>query len=107
MVLFFTGEVLGVHDGSLEESKFYIILKIYRIRRCLVSPKQPSLCQTRRGGLDKGDLYLGKFTFKKISINNTWVNQIFIICYDFIKYNSYVNLDDGNHIGIVWSVVMQ
>ena len=55
------------------------------------------------GELDKGDLYLGKFKLKYIGINNTWVNQIFIICYDFIKYNSYVNLDDGNHIGIVWS----
>ena len=25
----------------------------------------------------------------------------FFICYDFIKNNSYINLDDGNHIGIV------
>ena len=27
----------------------------------------------------------------------------FLICYDFIKNNSYINLDDGNHIVILWS----
>ena len=27
----------------------------------------------------------------------------FLICEDYIKYNSYINLDDGNHIGIAWS----
>ena len=27
----------------------------------------------------------------------------FLICYDYIKNNLYINLDDGNHIGIVWS----
>ena len=32
-----------------------------------------------------------------------WVNQIKKICYEYIKYNSYINLDDGNHIIIVWS----
>ena len=27
----------------------------------------------------------------------------FLIYYDFIKSNSYINLNDGNHIGIIWS----
>ena len=33
-----------------------------------------------------------------------WVNQtFFFICYEYIKNNSYINLGDGSHIGIVWS----
>ena len=32
-----------------------------------------------------------------------WVNQNFKICDDYIKNNSYINLDDGKHITIVWS----
>ena len=74
----------------------------YRIRRCLVPPKRPWLCQTRRGGLDKGDLYFPKFTFKKFW-KKIWVNQIFKICYEYINNNSCINLDDGNRIRIVWS----
>ena len=33
--------------------------------------------------------------------------SIFLICYDFIKNNSYINLDDGNHIRLLDPVVMQ
>ena len=32
-----------------------------------------------------------------------WVNQIFKICYEYINNNSYINLDYGNRIRIVWS----
>ena len=46
---------------------------------------------------------LNKFTFLKISNKNIWVNQIFKICYEYIKNNSYINLGDGGHIRIVWS----
>ena len=31
------------------------------------------------------------------------VNQIFLICFEYINNNSYINLDDRNHIKIVWS----
>ena len=65
-------------------------------------PKRPLLCQTRRGGLDKGDFYFPKFTFKKFWKKN-WVNQIFKICYEYINNNSCIDLDDGNRIRIVWS----
>ena len=64
-------------------------------------PKRQSLCQTRRGGLDKGDFYFHQIYIK--NLEKIWVNQIFLNYYDFIKNNSYINLDDGNHIGIVWS----
>ena len=30
-------------------------------------------------------------------------SNFFKIYYDFIKNNSYINLDDGNHIVIIWS----
>ena len=33
------------------------------------------------------------------------VNQIFLIYYDNIKNNSYIKLDDGNHIRILWSCI--
>ena len=36
-----------------------------------------------------------------------WVYQIFKICYDFIKNNSFINLGDWGLIRIVWSLVMQ
>ena len=42
-----------------------------------------------------------KFTFFR-NLKN-WVNQIFLICYEYIKNNSYINLNDGNRIRIVWS----
>ena len=29
--------------------------------------------------------------------------SIFFICYEYIYNNSYINLDDGNHIKIIWS----
>ena len=32
-----------------------------------------------------------------------WVDQIFKICYEYIKSNSDINLSDGSHIRIVWS----
>ena len=44
-----------------------------------------------------------KLTFKKIRNKKIWVNQIFLICYEYNKNNSYINLDDGDHIRIVWS----
>ena len=54
------------------------------------------------GGLDKGDFY-----FKQIYIKNLkreiWVNQIILICYEYIKINSHINLGDGSHIRIVLS----
>ena len=28
-------------------------------------------------------------------------NKFILICYDYIKNNSYINLDDGSHIRIV------
>ena len=31
------------------------------------------------------------------------MNQIFKTCDNYIKNNSYINLDDGNHIRIDWS----
>ena len=37
--------------------------------------------------------------FKK----NSFSNQNFKICYEYIKNNSYNNLNDGNHIWIIWS----
>ena len=54
------------------------------------------------GGLDKGDFYFPKFTFKKFW-KKIWVNQIFKICYEYINNNSCINLDYGNRIRIVWS----
>ena len=35
--------------------------------------------------------------------NKIWVNQILKNCYEYIKNYSYINLDYGNHIRIVWS----
>ena len=32
-----------------------------------------------------------------------WANQHFLICNNHIKNNSYINLDGGSHIRIVWS----
>ena len=46
---------------------------------------------------------LAKFILKKIGNKKIWVNQNFKICYEYIKNNSYINLDDENHIKIVWS----
>ena len=53
-------------------------------------PKRLSLSQTRRG-LDKGDFYFPQIYIKKNGIK-IWVNQIFLICYDYIKNNSYINI---------------
>ena len=54
--------------------------------------------QTRRGGLDKSDFYFIQIYFKKSESS-----QILIICDDYIKNNSYINLGDWIHIRIVWS----
>ena len=47
------------------------------------------------------------FLFSQIYIKKIFekilVNQIFLICYEYISNNSYSNLDDGNYIRIVWS----
>ena len=32
-----------------------------------------------------------------------WSIKFFLICYDYINKNSYINLDDGGHTRIVWS----
>ena len=61
-----------------------------------------TLPNSEGGGLDKGDLYFPKFTFKKFW-KKIWVNQIFKICYEYINNNSCINLDDGNRIIIIWS----
>ena len=67
------------------------------------SPKQPSLCQTRRW-LEKGDFYFKQIYILKNCFNKIWVNQNFFkICYEYIKNNSYINLDGEIHIKIVWS----
>ena len=39
----------------------------------------------------------------KKNLKKIWVNQIFLICYVYINNNSFINLDDGNRIRIVWS----
>ena len=45
--------------------KYTIKTLKYRIRRCLVSPKDRHFAKLG-GGLDKGDFYfINKFTFKK------------------------------------------
>ena len=37
------------------------------------------------------------------NLKKIWVNQIFLICYEYINNNSYFKLDDGNRTRIVWS----
>ena len=41
-----------------------------------------------------------KFTLK--ILKKIWINQIFLICYEYINNNSYINLDYGNRIKTVW-----
>ena len=73
----------------------------YRIRHCLVPPKTTvTLPNSEVWGLDKGDFYFHQI-YKKLVKNLSQSN--FLIYYDFIKNNSYINLDYGNHIWIVWS----
>ena len=31
-----------------------------------------------------------------------WVNQFFLICYEYTKNNLHINFGDGSHIKIVW-----
>ena len=69
-------------------SVFYVVL----------SPKRPSLCQTRRG-LDKGDFYF---------INIYILNKMGIkICHEYIKNNSYINFGVELTLELSDYVVMQ
>ena len=43
-----------------------------------------------------------KSTFKILGIKN-FSQSNFLICYEYINNNSYINLDDGNRIRIIWS----
>ena len=60
------------------------------------SPKRPSLCQTQRGP-GEGDFFQSIFTFKKIESI-----KFILICYEYIKNNSYINFGDWIHIRIAW-----
>ena len=60
-------------------------------------PKRPSLCQTRMETWQRWFLFSPNLHLKKIESI-----EIFIICFENIKNNSNINLDDGNHIRIVW-----
>ena len=42
-----------------------------------------------------------------MGINKIWVNQHFLICYDYIKNHLYINWDDGTHIELSDLVTMQ
>ena len=90
---------------SVEELWFVRWCALYRMfipYSTLSSPPQNDRHFAKlRGGLDKGDFYFPQIYIK--IRKKIWVNQIFLIYYDFIKNNSYINLDDGNHIGIIWS----
>ena len=55
------------------------------------------------GGRDKGDFYFPKFIFLKNCEKIFSQSNFFKICFEYIKNNSYINLDDGNHIRVVWS----
>ena len=69
----------------------------------LSNPTQrPSLCQTRRGTRQRWFLFSSNLHFKKFEIKNL-SRSIFLICFDYIKNNSYINLGDWIHIRIVWS----
>ena len=64
-------------------------------------PKRPSLCQTRRE-LNKDDFYFHQIYILQKNWDELNLNQSnFLICYDYIKNNSYINLGDGGHIRIV------
>ena len=53
------------------------------------------------GGLDKGDFYFPQIYIKNLKKNLSQSN--FLICYEYINNNSYIYLDDGNHIRIARS----
>ena len=42
-----------------------------------------------------------KFTFLKIGNKKLESIKFILICYEYIKNNSYINLDDGSHIRFV------
>ena len=75
---------------------------IYRIRRCLVPPLNDRHF-AKLGGETRQRWFLFSLIYIKKTWKKIWVNQIFLICYEYINNNSYFNLDDGGHIIIVWS----
>ena len=85
------------HNRYFKSDQLY-----YRIRRCLV-PSETTDTLSNSGGTRQRWFLLLAFTLKNISINKTLVNQIFLICYDYIKNNSNINLGNGSQIRFVWS----
>ena len=64
----------------------------------LSSPLKDRQLAKLGGGLEKGYFYFRQTYFKKLVIKNFESIKFILICYEFIKNNSYINLDYGNHI---------
>ena len=81
------------------------MLNICSIRSCRVPLNDRHFAKL--GGDWTTEIFiLAKFTFLKIG-NKIFDSIKILICYEYIKNNSYINFGDGSHIRIVDLVVMQ
>ena len=92
--------LLNIASSSSLPSSFGNVSTIFNT---FWSPKMTVTLSNSEGTRQRWFLFYKHLYFQKLGIKYLSQSIFFLICFDYIKNKSYINLGDGSQIRIVWS----